>query len=40
MAISILPPSRQGVEIFATKFALQQDRWNDYSFMMLHHLSC
>lgn len=38
MAISILPPSRQGVPSFATKFALQQDRWNDYSFMTLYHL--
>ncbi|MER9946222.1 ATP-binding protein [Mesorhizobium sp. M0092] len=38
MAISLLPPSRQGVPSFATKFALQQDRWNDYSFMTLYHL--
>ncbi len=35
MAISVLPPSRHGVESFATKFALQQDRWNDFSFMTL-----
>ncbi|MER8481655.1 ATP-binding protein [Mesorhizobium sp. M0815] len=38
MAISVLPPSRQGVQSFATKFALQQDRWNDFSFMTLYHL--
>lgn len=38
MAISVLPPSRQGVQGFATKFALQQDRWNDFSFMTLYHL--
>ncbi|MER9599456.1 hypothetical protein [Mesorhizobium sp. M0244] len=38
MAISVLPPSRQGVQSFATKFALQQDRWNDLSFMTLYHL--
>lgn len=38
MSISVLPPSRQGVQSFATKFALQQDRWNDYSFMTLYHL--
>lgn len=37
MAISVLPPSRQGVQGFAAKFALQQDRWNDYPFMTLYH---
>ena len=38
MPISVLPPSRQSVQSFATKFALQQDRWNDFSFMTLYHL--
>lgn len=38
MPISVLPPSRQGLQSFPTKFALQQDRWNDYCFMTLYHL--
>ncbi|RWO40226.1 AAA family ATPase [Mesorhizobium sp.] len=38
MVVSVLAPSRQGVQAFPTKFALQQDRWNDYSFVTLYHL--
>ncbi|NTF34124.1 AAA family ATPase [Rhizobium skierniewicense] len=38
MTVSILPPSRKGVQSFPTKVALQQDHWNDYSFKTLYHL--
>jgi hypothetical protein len=38
MLVSIFPPKRGDVPPFATTFALQQDRWNDYSFQTLYHL--
>lgn len=38
MAIDIRPPSRQLVKRMETRFALQQDDWNDYSFRTLYHL--
>lgn len=31
MVVSVLPPSRKGVGAFSTKFALQQDNWDDFS---------
>ncbi len=36
--VSILPPGRGEVPPFDTPFALQQDRWNDFSFQTLYHL--
>ena len=33
MAIDIKPPSRQLVKRMETRFALQQDDWNDYSWL-------
>ena len=38
MTIYVFPPSRGGVGPFETPFALQQDNWNDYSFLTLYHL--
>ena len=38
MAIDIKPPSRQLVKRMETRFALQQDDWNDYSYRTLYHL--
>ena len=38
MAIDIKPPSRQLVKRMETRFALQQDEWNDYSYRTLYHL--
>ncbi|WP_344694260.1 AAA family ATPase [Sphingomonas cynarae] len=38
MAIAIKPPSRQLLTRMDTRFALQQDDWNDYSFQTLYHL--
>ncbi|MEQ1538340.1 MAG: AAA family ATPase [Sphingorhabdus sp.] len=38
MAIAIAPPSRQLLKRMDTRFALQQDDWNDYSFLTLYHL--
>lgn len=38
MAIAITPPSRQLLKRMDSRFALQQDDWNDYSFKTLYHL--
>jgi len=38
MPISIKPPSRKTLNEIETRFALQQDDWNDYSFRTLYHL--
>lgn len=38
MAIDIKPPSRQTVQRMETRFALQQDHWDDYSYRTLYHL--
>ncbi|MGA0564827.1 AAA family ATPase [Ancylobacter sp. VNQ12] len=38
MVVSVLPPNRKGVDAFSTKFALQQDNWDDFSFKTLYHL--
>ncbi len=38
MEISICPPRAHGVAPFQTKFALQQDNWNDFGFHTLYHL--
>lgn len=38
MPIAIEPPSRQLIKRMDTRFALQQDDWNDYSFRTLYHL--
>lgn len=38
LAIEIMPPSKQRLKRMTTKFALQQDNWNDYSFRTLYHL--
>lgn len=38
MPIDIRPPSRQRLKRMETRFALQQDDWNDYSFRTLYHL--
>lgn len=38
MPIAIKPPSRQLLKRMETRFALQQDDWNDYSFRTLYHL--
>lgn len=38
LAIAIAPPSRQLLKRMDSRFALQQDDWNDYSFRTLYHL--
>lgn len=38
MAIAITPPSKQLLKRMDSRFALQQDNWNDYSFRTLYHL--
>jgi energy-coupling factor transporter ATP-binding protein EcfA2 len=38
LLIDIKPPSRQLLKRIETRFALQQDDWNDYSFKTLYHL--
>ena len=38
MTISIHPPQRQGIPRSETKFALQQDRWNDFGYQTQYHL--
>jgi len=38
LAIAITPPSRQLLKRMDTRFALQQDDWDDYSFRTLYHL--
>jgi len=38
LAIAITPPSRQLLNRVDSRFALQQDNWNDYSFRTLYHL--
>ena len=38
MPIDIKPSSRQLLKRMETRFALQQDDWNDYSFKTLYHL--
>jgi hypothetical protein len=38
MIVGIFPPRRGGVPPFETRFALQQDNWNDYHFQTLYHL--
>ncbi|MEN0653381.1 MULTISPECIES: ATP-binding protein [Hyphobacterium] len=38
MPIAIEPPSRQLLRSMDTRFALQRDDWNDYSFRTLYHL--
>lgn len=38
MPIAIEPPSRQLLKSMKTRFALQQDNWNDYNFQTMYHL--
>ncbi len=38
MVIDVFPPRRGEPERLNTRFALQQDNWNDYSFQTLYHL--
>jgi ABC-type lipoprotein export system ATPase subunit len=38
LAIAITPPSKQLLKRMDTRFALQQDDWNDYWFRTLYHL--
>ena len=38
MTISIFPPEQRHIRRIQTKFALHQDRWNDYSFQTQYHL--
>ncbi|MBY5448107.1 AAA family ATPase [Rhizobium leguminosarum] len=38
MPIDVKPPSRQLIDRMTTRFALQRDDWNDYSFRTLYHL--
>jgi hypothetical protein len=38
MAIDVYPPSRNNLSSFTSRFALQRDDWNDYSFQTLYHL--
>ena len=38
LAIDLKPPSRHLLTRMETRFALQQDDWNDYSFRTLYHL--
>lgn len=38
MSIEIYPPSRQLIRSMTSRFALQRDDWNDYSFRTLYHL--
>ena len=38
LLIDIKPPSSQLVDQMTTRFALQQDNWNDYNFHTLYHL--
>ncbi|MBD8902564.1 AAA family ATPase [Methylobacterium bullatum] len=38
MPIDVQPPSRQLLKRMETRFALQQDDWNDHSFNTLYHL--
>lgn len=38
MAIAITPPSRQLLKRMDSRFALQQDDWNDFRFKTLYHL--
>lgn len=38
MPIGIYPPSRHALQDIDTRFALQQDDWNDFSFQTLYHL--
>ncbi|RZO02745.1 hypothetical protein EKG40_25900 [Pseudomonas moorei] len=38
MPIEIYPPSRHALQSIDTRFALQRDDWNDYSFQTLYHL--
>jgi len=38
MPIDVKPPSRLLLKRLATRFALQRDDWNDYSFQTLYHL--
>lgn len=38
LPIDVRPPSRQLLKRVTTRFTLQQDDWNDYSFRTLYHL--
>src|SRR5690242_9645081 len=38
MLVEIHPPSRRQLSAIDSKFALQRDDWNDYSFQTLYHL--
>lgn len=38
MPIDVQPPSRNRLKKMTTRFALQRDDWNDYSFQTLYHL--
>ncbi len=40
MLVTVFPPRRASPENFDTRFALQFDKWNDYSFQTLYHLYC
>jgi hypothetical protein len=36
--IEVFPPSRRPLGQFKSRFALQQDNWNDFGFQSLYHL--
>jgi len=38
MPIEVFPPSRNTLKSITSRFALQRDDWNDYSFQTLYHL--
>lgn len=38
MTIDVQPPSYNRLKSLDTRFALQQDRWNDFGFQTLYHL--
>jgi predicted ATPase len=38
MTIAVYPPSRNTLKSIESRFALQRDDWNDYSFQTLYHL--
>jgi ABC-type lipoprotein export system ATPase subunit len=38
MAIEVYPPSRITLKSISSRFALQRDNWNDYSYQTLYHL--
>ena len=38
MLVTLFPSRRADPQGFATRFALQQDNWNDFRFQTLYHL--